>query len=109
MANKSQTSGGLVDFSITVSAAWQRVLPEDNTRGALELMNAGANNMGLYWAPLGNNKTVPTPTGIGSKGVFTLVPTGSFEPAGGFIPTNELWVIGTASDNFTCMSTKAPS
>lgn len=108
MGNKSSTSIGLLDVSITVSATWQRVAAEDPSRGALELMNVGSNNMGVYFAPAGNNNTAPAPTGIGSKGVHTLVPTGSYEPDGGFIPFNEIWVIGTASDNLTAFVSKAP-
>lgn len=103
MANKSQSGVGFKDVSITVSSSWQKVAAEDDTRGALELMNVGTNNMGVYFPPLGNAGVTPTPTGIGSKGVFTLVPTGSYEPAGGFIPPNEIWVIGTASDNLVAM------
>lgn len=106
MSNKSQTSIGLLDSSITVSASWQRVCAEDYGRASLNLMNVGANNMGIYFAPIGNNGATPAPTGIGSAGVYTIVPTGSFEPDGGWVPANEVWVIGTASDKLTCSVSK---
>lgn len=108
MANKGQTSVGLKDVSITVSATWQRVAAEDSGRGALLLMNVGSNSMGIHFAPMGNNNTAPTPTGIGSKGVYTLLANGSYEPDGGFIESNEIWVIGTASDNLTAHVSQAP-
>ena len=102
MPNKSQTNIGTKDFSIVVSATWQRVLAEDANRAAVRFMNVGSHNMGIYWAPIGNAGTPPVPTGIGSAGVDTLVPTGSYEPDAGWIDSNELWVIGTASDVLTC-------
>lgn len=81
--------------------------PEDGSRGALQMMNVGAANMGIYFAPLGNNNVAPVPTGIGSAGVYTMVPTGQYEPDGGFIPPNEIWVIGTASDHLTAHVSKS--
>lgn len=103
MANKSQTTAGLRDVSVTVAATWTRVCAEDQggTRSVLLMMNTGTHNMGIYFAPIGNNNTTPTPVGIGTAGVYTMVPNGSYEPDGGFIPQNEVWVIGTASDVLT--------
>lgn len=101
LSNKSQSSVGWVDKSITVSASWQKVCDEDKggARGVLELMNVGTHNMGVCFPPLGNNGATPTFTAtIGSAGVYTIVPTGSYEPTGGQIPSNEVWVFGTASD-----------
>lgn len=101
MANKSQTSVGWVDASITVSSSWQKVCSEDKggSRSVFELMNVGSHNMGVCFPPLGNNGATPSFTAtLGSAGVYTIVPTGSYEPSGGQIPQNECWVFGTASD-----------
>lgn len=99
MANKSQTNGGLKDASVTVSSSWQKVCGEDEARTVLLMMNVGTHSMGICFAPIGNNGVTPTfTTTLGSPGVYTIVAQGSYEPDGGFIPMNEVWVFGTASD-----------
>lgn len=65
--------------------------------------------MGVYFAPMGNANATPVPVGLGTKGVLTMVPMGSYEPDGGFIPPNEIWVIGTASDVLTCYVSTPPA
>lgn len=89
----------LTDISETMTGSWVRISAEDSTRCTLLLSNVGSNNMGVYFAPIGNANTPPVPTGIGSEGVSTMVPGGTFAPPP--VPTNEVWVIGTLTDVVT--------
>jgi hypothetical protein len=103
MGNKAATNIGVKDVSvtITVSNTWQRFATEDPIRGALDFQNVGSHNMGIYRAPPGNAGVTPVPSGIGSAGVNTLLPSGSGTAKGGWIESNELWVIGTAGEALT--------
>lgn len=108
-ATISQTPAFVIDYSATMTGSWVKVLSQVSGRTALSLMNVGTHNIGIYFAPPGNNGATPTPVGIGSKGVFTLGPAaaangqgGTYEPDGPFIEVNELWAIGTASDILIC-------
>lgn len=109
MANKSQTGVGLVDASVTLTGSSQQLMAQNNTRGALLIQNIGNANIGLAFAPLsaystvdGTLLTTPSVTAsIGAAGTLTIVPGGSYEPDGGFIPMNAIFVIGTASQIVT--------
>lgn len=108
MSNKSQTNVGLKDYSATMTGSPVKVIAEDQTRGALLLMNCAAHDILIYFAPLGNNGVAPTIT-AGAAGVYCLGAAsaagkqgGSFEPDGGYIPTNEIWASGTNSDVLVC-------
>jgi hypothetical protein len=104
LSNKSQTNASLKDYSATMTGSAVRVIVEDETRGALLMMNCAANDILIYFAPAGNNGTTPTIT-AGAAGVYTLAKAagagqqgGSYEPDGGFVPTNEIWAKGTNGD-----------
>lgn len=84
--------------SVTMTGAWVRIVAEDSLRQFLDAENVGANNIGFYRAPTGNNNAAPAPAGIGSLGVNTIVSGGSY---GGQVVTNELWAIGTIGDVLT--------
>lgn len=101
--NVSQTPTSYTSCSGTIASTnvWQRVLAQNGARKALLFMNIAANNQGWAFMPIGNT-AAPSATGIGSAGVFTLVPNWSYEPDGGFIWAGEVWVIGTSGDAFTC-------
>lgn len=85
------TSAGAV-----MTGSWVRLLAENKQRATLLLQNIGSNNVGIYFAPPGNNNVTPVPAGIGSAGVYTMVPTGTYAPPP--IPTGEVWAIGTVAD-----------
>ena len=94
MANKSSTSVALIDKSISsLSGSSQLLMAENQTRGALHIMNTGTSNIGIAFATLGSTATAA----IGGAGTYTLVPGGSYTAGdGGFIPVNAIYVIGTA-------------
>lgn len=105
MSNRGQSGVGLVDVSATMTGSPVLVAAADNVRGALLLMNTAAHDILIYFAPLGSGAT-PTIT-AGAKGVYTLAAAtpagagkqgGSYEPDGGFIPTNAIWAQGTNGD-----------
>lgn len=104
MANKSQTGIGITDRSLTLTGSSQQLMAQNATRGALQIMNVGSANIAIAFASLvepdlyGNLVPAPTATAsIAAAGSYTIVPGGSYEPDGGFIPTNAIFVIGTAS------------
>ncbi len=109
MSNKGQTGLGLVDASKAMTTStWVLVTPEDASRGALEIQNNSAHDILLFFSPLGQGTTTPTPS-AGGLGVYCLKAAGvagsqggSFEPSGGFIPTNAIWAQGTSGDNLVC-------
>ena len=103
MANKSSSNVGLIDKSISsLSGSSQLLMAENETRGALLIMNTGTNNIGIAFAPLGSTATAA----IGSAGTYTIVPNGSYVGGdGGFIPTNAVYVIGTAGQPVTASET----
>lgn len=84
-----------IDRSVTLSAGQAAgtasVLAENTTRAALILCNASANNMYLQLATGGS-----TTTGVALKPGETI----SFG-MGSPVPTNVLFVVGTASDRLT--------
>ena len=99
MANKSSSNVGLVDKSIaSLSGSSELLMAENETRGALLIMNTGTNNIGIAFAPLGGTATAA----IGSAGTYTLVPGRAYEPDGGFVPSNAIYVIGTLGQPVTC-------
>ena len=99
MANKGSSSVGLVDASISsLSGSSQLLVAENNTRTGLLIMNVGSANIGIAFAPLGGTATAA----IGSAGTYTLVPGRAYEPDGGFVPSNAIYVIGTAGQPVTC-------
>lgn len=84
------------------------VAAEDDTRAALELMNCSAHDILIYFSPLGQGATAPTIV-AGAAGIYTLAAApsagkqgGSFEPQGGFMPTNAIWAQGTNNDILVC-------
>lgn len=83
----------------TMTGSWVRLLAENKSRTLLLLANVGDNNVGIYFAALGNANTPPVPTGIGEEGVFTMVPSGTYAPPP--VPLGEVWAIGTISDVVT--------
>lgn len=103
MANKSSSNVGLVDKSISsLSGSSQLLMAENETRGALYIMNVGSSNIGVAFAPIGSAATAA----IGSAGTFTLIPNGSLTAGdGGFVPTNAIYVIGTAGQPVTAAET----
>lgn len=116
MSNKSQTGLGIVDKSVTLTGSVQQVLKEDDSRGALLLMNCSAHDILIYFPTLGNGNVAPSSINAGAAGVFTLAAAasagkmgGSYEPDGGWVPTNELWCNGTGSDVLVCYTTGSPT
>lgn len=102
MSNKSQTGVGLVDSSIlSLSGSSQQLMAENPSRGALQIMNTGSANIGVRFVPLGGTRT-DYPAAIAGIGTFTIVPGGSYEPDGGWIPQNAIEVIGTAAQPVAC-------
>ena len=100
LANKSQTGEYYVDSSIaSLSGSSQLLLAEQPSRGALLIMNIGNANIGIAFAAPQATATAA----IGSSGTFTLAPGVSFEPDGGVIPLNAVYVIGTAGQPVTCV------
>lgn len=98
MANKGSSSVGLVDASISsLSGSSQLLIAENNTRTGLLIMNTGINNIGIAFAPLGGTATAA----LGVAGTYTIVPNGSYEPDGGFVPSNAIYIIGTAGQPVT--------
>lgn len=107
IANKSQSGIGLVDKSATMTGSAVLVAAEDAERAALLMINCSAHDITFAFAPLGST-TAPTLT-AGAAGVYTLAAGsaggkagGAYEPDGGFIPTNAIWALGTASDVLVC-------
>ncbi len=98
MANKSQTGVGLKDASIaSLTGSSQLLMHQNMQRGALLIMNVGNANIGIAFGPLTEDGSDGAATAaIGSGGTYTIAPNGSYEPDGGFIPCNAIWVIGTA-------------
>lgn len=114
MANKSQTGLGLVDKSATMTGSPVLVVAEDANRGALLLMNCSAHDISFVFSALGAGGTAPTIT-AGAAGVYTLKAAasagsqgGSFEPDGGFVPTNAIWATGTNADVLVCHVSQVP-
>jgi hypothetical protein len=103
MANKASSNVGLVDKSIaSLSGSSQLLMAENETRGALYIMNVGSSNIGIAFAPIGSTATAA----IGSSGTYTLVPNGSLTAGdGGFVPVNAIYVIGTAGQPVTASET----
>lgn len=103
MANKSSTSVALIDKSISsLSGSSQLLMAENQTRGAVLIMNTGTSNIGIAFATLGSTATAA----IGSAGTYTLVPGGSYVGGdGGFVPVNAIYVIGTAGQPVTASET----
>ena len=103
MANKSSSNVGLIDKSISsLSGSSQLLMAENQTRGALHIMNIGTSNIGIAFAALGGTATAA----IGSGGTYTIVPGGSYTGGdGGFIATNAVYVIGTAGQPVTASET----
>jgi hypothetical protein len=103
MANKASSNVGLVDKSIaSLSGSSQLLMAENETRGALYIMNTGTSNVGVAFAPIGGTATAS----IGTGGTYTLVPNGSLTAGdGGFIPTNAVYVIGTIGQPLTASET----
>jgi hypothetical protein len=98
LANKGSSSVGLVDASISsLSGSSQLLIAENNTRTGLLIMNVGTANVGIAFAPLSGTATAA----IGSAGTYTLVPGRAYEPDGGFVPSNAIYVIGTAGQPIT--------
>lgn len=106
MSNRSQTGVGITDRSIaSLSGSSQLLMGQNSQRGALLIQNTGNANLGFAIA----STTEPSQDGtitngvvtaaIGSAGTYTLLPAGSYEPDGGFIPTGAIYVIGTASQS----------
>ena len=113
MANKSQTGVGLVDSSTTMTGSAVLVAAEDDSRGALLLMNCAANDILFVFAALGSTAT-PTIT-AGAAGVYCLKAAsaagtqgGSYEPDAGYIPTNAIWAKGTNADILVCHTSQKP-
>ena len=104
MANKASSNVGLVDKSISsLSGSSQLLMAENETRGALYIMNVGSSNIGIAFAPIGSTATAAA---IGSSGTYTLVPNGSLTAGdGGFVPVNAIYVIGTAGQPVTASET----
>ena len=94
MANKSSSNVGLVDKSISsLSGSSELLMSENETRGAIHIMNTGSSNIGIAFAPIGGSITAA----IGGAGTYTLVPNGSYTAGdGGFVPVNANYVIGSA-------------
>lgn len=106
IANKSQSSVGLVDASFTLTGGVDQILTEDKggVRGALLMMNCSAHDINFVFPSLGNANTAPTIT-AGAKGVYCLKAAasagsqgGSYENDGGWVPQNEIWAKGTNGD-----------
>lgn len=102
--NLSQTTIDTTNCSGTIATlnTWQRVLATDVKRAQFLFQNVAATNIGIAFMPMSNNGVTPPYTGIGSAGVFTLIPFASYEPDGGWIDGGEFWVIGTASAAYSC-------
>lgn len=90
------TERGLVnDKSIAaLSGTSQMLLIANPDRKYLLIQNTGNTNIGVNLAG--------GPAAIGGVGTITLVPTGSYEPDAGFIPTNPINVIGTVGQPIVC-------
>lgn len=103
MANKSSSNVGLVDKSISsLSGSSQLLMAENETRGALLIMNTGSANVGIAFAPIGSTATAA----IGTAGTYTLVPGRAYVGGdGGFVPVNAVYVIGTAGQPVTASET----
>lgn len=102
MANKSASGVYLVESTITtLSGSSQLLFAENPSRGYLLIENNGNANIGIRLAPPGSTATAAT----GSSGTITLVPTGSYEPGGGAIPLNAIYIIGTAGQPVTALQT----
>jgi hypothetical protein len=103
MANKSSSNVGLVDKSISsLSGSSQLLMAENETRGALYIMNTGLANIGVAFAPIGGTAAAA----LGAGGTYTIVPNGSLTAGdGGFIPTNAIYIIGTAGQPVTASET----
>lgn len=102
MANKSSSNVGLIDSSLTLSGSSQILMTENQTRGAVLIMNTGSANIGIAFAALGGTATAA----IGSAGTYTIVPNGSYIGGeGGFVPVNAIYVIGTAAQPVTASQT----
>ena len=98
MANRGSSSVGLVDASISsLSGSSQLLIAENNTRTGLLIQNVGSASVGIAFAALGSTATAT----IGSAGTYTLVAGAFYEPDGGFIPSNAIYVIGTAAQPVT--------
>ena len=97
MSNKSQTGIGITDRSIASLAAGSQLLMGQNAqRGALQIMNVGNANIAIAFAPLVEGAGNGTATAaLNTAGSYTIVPTGSYEPDGGFMPMGAIYVIGT--------------
>lgn len=114
MANKSQSNGLLKDFSATMTGSPVKVIVEDPARSALLMMNCSAHDILIYFAPAGNAGVAPTIT-AGAANVYCLAAAssagkqgGSYEPDGGFIPTNEIWAQGTNTDILVVSASAVP-
>lgn len=107
--NASQTTLDRLTCSgtIAVTNTWQQVIKLDKGRAQLLLQNVATHNMGFIVMPYSNNNATPAATGIGSQDVFTLLPNGSYEPDGGWIDGGEFWIMGTATDVFSCKTSPA--
>lgn len=93
LANKSQSGVFLVDASIaSLSGSSELLMAEHPSRGELIIQNAGSENIGVAFAAPGATATAA----IGGAGTLTLFPGGVYTPAGGAIPLNAVYVIGTA-------------
>ena len=103
MANKSSSNVGLIDRSITsLTGSSQLLMAENETRGALYIMNVGTSNIGVAFAPIGGTATAA----LGTGGTYTLLPNGSLTAGdGGFVPVNAVYVIGTAGQAVTASET----
>ena len=103
MANKSSSNVGLIDKSISsLSGSSQLLMAENETRGAVMIMNTGTDDIGIAFAPIGGTATAA----IGSGGTYTIVPKGSYIGGdGGFVPVNAISVIGTAGQPVTASET----
>lgn len=109
--NASQNTVDNVNCSGTLAATatWQLAANVDKNRAKMLLQNVGATNLGFALQPYSATNVAPTAVGIGSAGVWTLLPFGSYEPDGGWIDGGALWVIGTIGAAFTCQVSVAPS
>lgn len=117
MANKSQTTIGLVSISVTLDGNWQKVADQDANRAALLMMNTQANDIAVYFHPMiaAGAPYVPPTGAAGDADIYVLAATGagkqggSYEPDAGFIPGNAIYVKGTASQKFVGHVSQPPS
>jgi len=87
------------DVSATMTGSWVLIAAENFSREVLLMMNVGSNNIGIYIADPRDAAAPSELLGIGSEGVDTMVPGGTYSPPP--VPTGAIWAKGTLADVLT--------